>query len=55
MADDPDPVTAAHLQALLDAGDEASLAPLFSGFLQFGTAGLGVISVGSAQVELSSR
>ncbi len=40
IADDPDPVTAAHLQALLDAGDEASLAPLFSGFLQFGTAGL---------------
>ncbi len=40
IADDPDPVTAAHLQALLDAGDEASLAPLFNGFLQFGTAGL---------------
>jgi phosphomannomutase len=40
IADDPDPVTAAHLQALLDAGDEASLTPLFNGFLQFGTAGL---------------
>ena len=40
IADDPDPVTAAHLQALLDAGDEAALKPLFSGFLQFGTAGL---------------
>ena len=40
IADDPDPATAAHLQALLDAGDEAALAPLFSGFLQFGTAGL---------------
>jgi phosphomannomutase len=40
IADDPDPVTAAHLQALLDAGDEAALTPLFSGFLQFGTAGL---------------
>ena len=40
ITDDPDPATAAHLQALLDAGDEAALAPLFSGFLQFGTAGL---------------
>ena len=40
IADDPDPVTAAHLQALLGAGDEAALKPLFSGFLQFGTAGL---------------
>jgi len=40
IADDPDPVTAAQLQAYLDAGDEASLAPLFNGFLQFGTAGL---------------
>jgi phosphomannomutase len=40
IADDPDPVTAAHLQSLLDAGDETALTPLFSGFLQFGTAGL---------------
>ena len=40
IADDPDPVTAAHLQGLLDAGDEAALQPLFNGFLQFGTAGL---------------
>lgn len=40
IADDPDPVTAAHLQSLLDAGDENALKPLFSGFLQFGTAGL---------------
>ena len=40
IADDPDPVTAAHLQTLLDVGDEAALKPLFSGFLQFGTAGL---------------
>jgi phosphomannomutase len=40
IADDPDPVTAAHLQALLDAGDEKPLKPLFNGFLQFGTAGL---------------
>ena len=27
IADDPDPVTAAHLQALLDADDEAALQP----------------------------
>lgn len=40
IADDPDPVTAAQLQKLLDAGDEEALKPLFSGFLQFGTAGL---------------
>ena len=40
IADDPDPVTAAQLQAYLDAGDEAALKPLFNGFLQFGTAGL---------------
>ena len=40
IADDPDPVTAAQLQAYLDAKDEAALAPLFNGFLQFGTAGL---------------
>jgi phosphomannomutase len=40
IADDPDPVTASQLQAYLDADDEESLTPLFSGFLQFGTAGL---------------
>ena len=40
IADDPDPITASHLQRLLDAGDESALAPLFNGFLQFGTAGL---------------
>jgi len=40
IADDPDPVTAAHLQKLVDAGDIEVLSPLFNGFLQFGTAGL---------------
>lgn len=40
IADDPDPVTAAHLQKLLDEDNEAALLPLFNGFLQFGTAGL---------------
>jgi phosphomannomutase len=38
--DDPDPVTASHLQKLLDTGDESTLRIYFSGFLQFGTAGL---------------
>lgn len=40
IADDPDPKTAAQLQTLLDAGDEAALKKYFNGFLQFGTAGL---------------
>ena len=40
IADDPDPVTRAELQALLDAGDDAALADRFSGPLHFGTAGL---------------
>lgn len=40
IADDPDPVTAAALQSLLDADDEKSLRVYFNGFLQFGTAGL---------------
>jgi phosphomannomutase len=40
IADDPDPKTAAELTALLAAGDEEVLNKYFSGFLQFGTAGL---------------
>jgi len=40
IEDDPDPVTASRLQKLLDAGDETTLRTFFSGFLQFGTAGL---------------
>jgi phosphomannomutase len=40
IADDPDPKTAAELQTLLDAEDEATLKKYFNGFLQFGTAGL---------------
>lgn len=40
IADDPDPKTAAELSALLEAGDEETLKKYFSGFLQFGTAGL---------------
>ncbi len=52
IGDDPDPVTRAHLQALLDAGDESALKPLFSGFLQFGTAGLrGPIGAGPSRMN----
>jgi len=40
IADDPDPKTAAELTSLLEAGDEEVLNKYFSGFLQFGTAGL---------------
>ena len=40
IGDDPDPKTAAELQALLDAADETTLSKHFNGFLQFGTAGL---------------
>jgi phosphomannomutase len=40
IADDPDPTTRAELQALLDADDEAAVADRFTGFLEFGTAGL---------------
>ena len=40
IADDPDPKTAAELTALLEANDEQTLKTYFSGFLQFGTAGL---------------
>ena len=40
IADDPDPVTAALLQSLLEQSDEKTLKKYFNGFLQFGTAGL---------------
>lgn len=40
LQQDPDPVTAAELKALIDAGDEEALAELFSARLEFGTAGL---------------
>jgi phosphomannomutase len=40
IADDPDPVTAAQLNALIESKDEPTLQKYFSGFLQFGTAGL---------------
>jgi len=40
IEDDPDPATAAELQALLDSEDWDALADRFDGLLQFGTAGL---------------
>ena len=40
IADDPDPATAAVLQGWLDTNNEVELRTSFSGFLQFGTAGL---------------
>ena len=40
VEDDPDPVTRAELQALLDAGEESELQNRFAGPLHFGTAGL---------------
>ena len=40
IADDPDQKTAAQLTALVAADDELTLKRYFSGFLQFGTAGL---------------
>jgi len=40
IADDPDPSTASPLQQWLDTNNEAELRASFSGFLQFGTAGL---------------
>jgi phosphomannomutase len=39
-AEDPDPVTRAELEALIDSSDMAELADRFSGTLEFGTAGL---------------
>mgnify|MGYP001793239071 FL=1 len=40
VLDDPDPETANQLRILLAAGGWAELQKYFSGFLQFGTAGL---------------
>jgi len=40
IAEDPDSKTRNQLQELLDSGDETTLRSCFSGFLEFGTAGL---------------
>ena len=52
IALDPDPRTATTLQIWLDAGNEAELKLAFSGFLQFGTAGLrGPIGPGPSRMN----
>ena len=40
ISDDPDPKTAEQLKTLIASADELTLSKYFSGFLQFGTAGL---------------
>ncbi|HEU5085322.1 MAG TPA: hypothetical protein VFU14_18415, partial [Acidimicrobiales bacterium] len=50
--DDPDPVTVAELDRLLDAGDEAALRAAFAAPLAFGTAGLrGPLGAGPARMN----
>src|SRR5207244_372210 len=52
LAEDPDPETRAQLAPLVEAADEAALAPLFSTRLQFGTAGLrGPLGPGPARMN----
>ena len=49
---DPDPVTRAELQQLLDAGDEGALRARFEAPLEFGTAGLrGPVGAGPARMN----
>jgi phosphomannomutase len=52
LAQDPDPVTRAELQGLIDAGDTTELTERFSGRLQFGTAGLrGALGAGPQRMN----
>jgi phosphomannomutase len=52
IAADPDPETAAELQAVLDAGDDAELESRMGATLQFGTAGIrGEVGAGSARMN----
>lgn len=52
LAQDPDPVTRAQLQALIDSGNEAELEKAFFPRITFGTAGLrGELGAGSARMN----
>src|SRR4249919_788365 len=51
-AEDPDPVTRAELEALIEKGDTDELADRFDGTLEFGTAGLrGELGAGSNRMN----
>src|SRR5262245_12836273 len=51
-AEDPDPVTRAELEALIEKGDTDELADRFDGTLEFGTAGLrGALGAGSNRMN----
>jgi phosphomannomutase len=51
-AEDPDPVTRAELEALIEKGDREELADRFDGTLEFGTAGLrGELGAGSNRMN----
>jgi phosphomannomutase len=53
-AADPDPITRAELEALIEAGSDAELYERMLGDLEFGTAGLrGVVGAGSARMNLA--
>jgi phosphomannomutase len=52
VAQDPDPLTRAELQTLIDSNDIDELAERMAGSLQFGTAGLrGVVAAGSNRMN----
>jgi len=52
LAQDPDPVTRAQLQAIIDSGDEVELQKSFEPRIAFGTAGLrGELGAGSARMN----
>ena len=52
VADDPDPITRAELEALIEQGETPELADRFAGTLEFGTAGLrGELGAGSNRMN----